>query len=448
MVKRLTDENRLSLEFPDVAAEWHPTLNGNITPHDVPFASNIKRWWLCAREHEWQAMPNNRTGKGSGCPYCSRRLPTEENMLSIQRPDVAKLWHPTKNGNLTPDDVSISSGKRVWWLCEEGHEKKLAVCDRTREGRGCRKCSMHPRNFTDDRNRLSKKCPDLVDEWHPTKNGDLTPDDVPYASRREVWWICREGHEWESAVLHRGFHGAGCPRCKHLSDDNRLSIVAPEGASLWHPTKNGELTPKHVAYSSHRKAWFLCPNGHEFHTQISSVGRVKINCPKCILNGRSLVEIKLACELKYVFPSIKPEDTFSIATNEGKTVQADIAIPSHTLIIEYDGEHWHKNDHDEDIPLDKDIAKTEALEFTGWRVLRVREKPLPLVLPTDMSCEVTQPKDVKRLTDEVLRHLITVFGIETKKMNEYLQMESVVNEELAESIIDGPSTNFQPRLLV
>lgn len=33
--------------------------------------------------------------------------------LFEENPDLAKEWHPTKNGNLTPCDVSASSGRKV-----------------------------------------------------------------------------------------------------------------------------------------------------------------------------------------------------------------------------------------------------------------------------------------------------------------------------------------------
>ena len=42
--------------FPETAAEWHPTLNGDLTPDEVGFASNRRAWWLCAAcAHEWSA---------------------------------------------------------------------------------------------------------------------------------------------------------------------------------------------------------------------------------------------------------------------------------------------------------------------------------------------------------------------------------------------------------
>jgi hypothetical protein len=41
---------------------------------------------------------------------------------------LAKQWHPTKNNELTPFDVSKGSDKKVWWKCEKGkdHEWKTA----------------------------------------------------------------------------------------------------------------------------------------------------------------------------------------------------------------------------------------------------------------------------------------------------------------------------------
>ena len=36
--------------------------------------------------------------------------------------------------------------------------------------------------------------PVLLAQWDRGQNGDLTPDDVTYGSRRKVWWRCEKGH--------------------------------------------------------------------------------------------------------------------------------------------------------------------------------------------------------------------------------------------------------------
>jgi len=36
----------------------------------------------------------------------------------------------------------------------------------------------------------------LASQWHPTKNGSLTPNDVNAVFKQKIWWICQKGHEW------------------------------------------------------------------------------------------------------------------------------------------------------------------------------------------------------------------------------------------------------------
>jgi hypothetical protein len=54
--------------------------------------------------------------------------------------------------------------------------------------------------------------PDLVKEWHPTLNGDLTPRKVNIIHSKPVWWICSESHEWQATIKSR-IQGMGCPVC-------------------------------------------------------------------------------------------------------------------------------------------------------------------------------------------------------------------------------------------
>ena len=65
--------NSLAVLFPDVAGQWHPSLNGDLTPDRVVAGSDKKFWWKCpvADDHEWEASGNTRTGRGSGCPECT-----------------------------------------------------------------------------------------------------------------------------------------------------------------------------------------------------------------------------------------------------------------------------------------------------------------------------------------------------------------------------------------
>jgi hypothetical protein len=59
---------------------------------------------------------------------------------------------------------------------------------------------------------LKKINPKLAKQWHPTKNGNLTPKDCTPNSNKKVWWICDKGHDWSAKIYNRS-HGSGCPYC-------------------------------------------------------------------------------------------------------------------------------------------------------------------------------------------------------------------------------------------
>jgi len=98
---------------PDVAAQWHPTRNGELIPAQMSAGTDAKAWWRCEQGHEWEATVDSRTSQGLGCPVCSgRKLLTGYNDLATRFPDIAAQWHPTRNADLVPAQVSKGSGKR------------------------------------------------------------------------------------------------------------------------------------------------------------------------------------------------------------------------------------------------------------------------------------------------------------------------------------------------
>ena len=139
--------------------------------------------------------------------------------LYLLKPNLIMEWHPTRNGNVRPRDVTPGSGKKVWWLCEEGHEWQAAIYSRSK-GSGCPNCCRAiPTN--NDLQRVSDTT--LVMEWHPTKNGYLRLEDVTSGLHQKVWWICKEGHEWQATAKSR-MKGSGCPRCDGVSGQKKASI--------------------------------------------------------------------------------------------------------------------------------------------------------------------------------------------------------------------------------
>ena len=279
----------LSVTHPDLASQWHPTRNGDLTPQDVVAGSNKKFWWKCCKgpDHEWVAALVDRTAKGSGCPCCAGQRLSVTNSLATLHPDIAAEWHPTKNGDATPQDIGAGSAKKVWWKCREGpdHEWKAALVYRTRTGSGCPYCAGYKLSIT---NSLAVLHSDIAAEWHPTKNGSLTPDNVVAGSSKKVWWKCREGpdHEWEATLNNRTRSSTGCPYCagQRVSVTNSLAALHPDIAAEWHPTKNGALTPDNVTAGSAKKVWWKCREGldHEWMAAPTDRTNKGSGCPRCI----------------------------------------------------------------------------------------------------------------------------------------------------------------------
>ena len=205
-------ENDLLSLRPDIAAQWHPYKNGDLTPANVTVGSHRTVWWQCDRGHEWQSRVHTRTD-GSGCPICAnRRLRPGANDLAALYPDIAAQWDAEKNGALTPEMVMPNSSRRVWWRCALGHSYQTGVSLRTSKQTECPFCAGS--RVLEHFNDLGTLEPEIAAQWHPTLNGSLTPEMVTVGSRKKVWWQCADGHVWKTAVYTRtGDRKRGCPVC-------------------------------------------------------------------------------------------------------------------------------------------------------------------------------------------------------------------------------------------
>ena len=172
---------------------------------------------------------------GAGCRFCALRssyvIPSRS--LAVRFPEIAKEWHPTKNGTLTPDKIAAGSSKRVWWQCRQNpeHVWDATVTTRTHpKSRGlCPSCSGH---VVTDNNSLRSVHPEIAAEWHPTKNLPLTSDKISRASARVVWWKCAANseHEWEARVKNRTILKNGCPHCEAVNRVQRLQEMLLDAA--------------------------------------------------------------------------------------------------------------------------------------------------------------------------------------------------------------------------
>jgi hypothetical protein len=222
--------NDMATTHPELVADWHPSKNGDLTPQTVVAGTHKKVWWkhsdpscVVPGGHEWEITGDNRS-QGRGCPACAGQVVVAGvNDMATTHPELVADWHPSKNGDLTPQTVLAGTGKKVWWKHSDpscvvpgGHEWEIAGWNRVGQGSGCPACSG--KAVVAGANDLATTHPEVAADWHPTKNGDLTPQTVVAGTGKKVWWkhsdpscVVPGGHEWETAGSVRV--RSGCPAC-------------------------------------------------------------------------------------------------------------------------------------------------------------------------------------------------------------------------------------------
>ena len=196
--------------YPDISKEWDYEKNGNIKP-DMVFSGTVdKFWWKCGSGHSWQASVGSRI-QGHGCPYCSGRFPISgKTDLKSLYPEIVKEWNYEKNQNLSPENVTSQSNKKVWWKCQKGHEWQSPIYARTYGNNKCPYCSN--KKLLIGYNDLETTNPNLIFEWDYSKN-TILPSEIQKGSHYKAWWKCSKcGHEWQAMVYSRN-NGHGCPQC-------------------------------------------------------------------------------------------------------------------------------------------------------------------------------------------------------------------------------------------
>lgn len=218
-------------DYPKVLKEFDQKKNKGINPYELPVG--LKVWWRCTRDdsHKWQAG-FYRTEKGTRCPFCANKRGSKTNNLKVTHPHLAKQWDKTKN-NIGPEEVTEGSSYRAHWICKKGpdHQWQTKVIDRVLYETGCPFCSFRKTSVT---NVISTVAPNLVSEWHKTKNGKTTPQKERAHSRVKRWWKCsRCSSVWQAEPYRRVVLKSGCQKCSRA--DSIITMMRARGYKNWKP---------------------------------------------------------------------------------------------------------------------------------------------------------------------------------------------------------------------
>lgn len=136
--KLLPGFNDLATRNPDLAVEWHPTLNP-FGPDQVMPGSKKKAWWECQFcGRVWLRTIKGRTYHKSGCASCRGRIRGVKASGTDFPCHMVEEWSPQNDYPIT--HYGIKSNFRAKWECKNGHSWVVDVHDRVTKGSGCKQC--------------------------------------------------------------------------------------------------------------------------------------------------------------------------------------------------------------------------------------------------------------------------------------------------------------------
>ena len=342
--KVLIGFNDLASQRPELAQQWHPTLNGDLKSTDVTCGSDKKVFWRCSKNHEWVAIISSRV-KGNGCPICAqskqtslgektiafyvkKHFPNAEcnvkfNWSERMEADIyipseliaveydGRKWHKDIAKDEKKDKLFFEHGIKLIRIREEGcpaYNNKYSIHISTKEPHGKIAILKEPikelfsyfglsieLNIDNDYSEILASfirsdcempffeiAPHLKDEWDYIKNGNLDPNAFSFGSQKKVWWKCKDHHHSWQAVISSRVKGSQCPYCT-----GRYVLPGFNDFATIHPElleqwdyDKNDILPSQVLHSSNKQVFWKCDKGHSWKTMISTRLNGN-NCPYC-----------------------------------------------------------------------------------------------------------------------------------------------------------------------
>lgn len=287
----------------DFLDEWDYEAN-EVKPSEVVSKSSVKIHWRCKEGHVWTDRTADRILKNSGCPYCSlNRIQEGINDFATTNPSLLEEWDYEKNGNLLPTNVMRGSCTDIYWKCKTcGYSWKTRINKRAGHNdktiSGCPACE-----YVSNQGRLKvavagvndfeswcikNQRQDLLEEWD-FENNKYAPNEVTYASKKEIYWKCKKGHNWTSELSRRTTAEYGCPYCSNRrvwTGYNDLATTHPELVKKWDYQLNKSIQPTKIIASSKKNVHWVDKCGHRWTAIVANMAYKGDGCPIC--SGRKL----------------------------------------------------------------------------------------------------------------------------------------------------------------
>ncbi len=297
-------------KYPEIAKEWDYEKNGDLRPEKVkPFCTK-KVFWKhkcsnCDEIHNWNSMIKNRTISKYKCPICA--LKTKKCCKCKSFINTHKDTHQyvineidyeeNEKNSINIYELSSGSEKKIYWKCMKDHKWFAIIKNRISHKTNCPICFNLNRSKGSFKQQLLKnKYPSIFNELHPTKNDKLDINKITFSSNKNIWWICKEGHEWKQIIRNRtSSKNSICKEC----NPNLLKNKYPYIFNELHPTKNDKLDINKITFSSKNKVWWKhkCPYCDEYHEWKQRIDSRTIDCYGCNICS---LNRKICCKCKSI----------------------------------------------------------------------------------------------------------------------------------------------------
>ena len=194
--------------------------------------------------------------------------------------DIQLYWDDEKNGFPLTEEVPTRTF--VWWKCENHEERYYKrILDQIKYGVSCNYCSGHAvlKGFND----LATTHPHVIERWDYEKN-DVTPEEVKANSNKLYYFLCKDfDHSFPQNLKYFVNSGMSCVYCSNrrvLKGFNDLQTMVPEIAQEVDISKGAD--PARLVYTTSKKIWWVCSNGHEYERSVKSRTVEGAGCPYCM----------------------------------------------------------------------------------------------------------------------------------------------------------------------
>ena len=286
-------ENSIVAFSPELLQEWDYKKNGRINPEFVSINSHKKYYWICPKNHSYEAIVKNRV-HGTGCPICAGKVVMQGvndlgSFAENNMPELLKEWDYSSNNDAL-EEIYFNTLKSYMWVCFRcGRRYKKSAYERNK-GNACPYCAHKQ---VDREISFGYLHPEALKDWDYEKNS-LDPYSVAEHSNKYAYWKCHKCGSETYSIINARSKGYGCKYCRvdKIRENSNLTRIAKRGSladkkpllvNEWDFEKNDqiEISPDNTTCGSGRVVWWKCSKcEYNWKDEVNKRSHGK-KCPQC-----------------------------------------------------------------------------------------------------------------------------------------------------------------------